>query len=149
MRVFLLAAASKEGLGYAVGQRLLAVGHSVAALVQSVPANWNWGAEWVVGQFGDRGVQQEMERADAVIDADLPLGLGFESTKIADRRPFLLRRALKGSGKPLIMTSTASVLGDTDRRQWARMHSCTHLPIMPTWLAWRRRSAALTIFVGL
>jgi nucleoside-diphosphate-sugar epimerase len=113
MRVFLLAAASKEGLGYAVGQRLLAAGHSVAALVQSVPANWNWGVEWVVGQFGDRGVQQEIERADAVIDADLPLGLGFESTKIADRRPSLLRRALKGSGKPLIMTSTASVLGDT------------------------------------
>jgi len=113
MRVFLLAAASKEGLGYAVGQRLLAAGHSVAALVQSVPANWNWGVEWVVGQFGDRGVQQEIERADAVIDADLPLGLGLESTKIADCRPSLLRRALKGSGKPLIMTSTASVLGDT------------------------------------
>ena len=85
----------------------------MAALVQSVPANWNWGVEWVVGQFGDRGVQQEIERADAVIDADLPLGLGFESTKITDRRPSLLRRALKGSGKPLIMTSTASVLGDT------------------------------------
>jgi nucleoside-diphosphate-sugar epimerase len=126
MRVFLLGAASKRALGYVVGQRLLAVGHSVAVLVESAQWSWDCGVEWIVGQFDDRGVRQELERADAVIDADLPLGLGFESTQIADRRPSLLRRALKGSGKPLIMTSSAAVLGDTGPtpvNENARLHT--------------------------
>jgi nucleoside-diphosphate-sugar epimerase len=113
MRVFLLGAASKRALGFVIGQRLLAAGHSVVVLVDSDTTRWECGVEWVTGQFGESGVQNELKRADAVIDADLPLGLGFESTRLADRRPSLLRRALKGSGKPLVMTSTAAVLGDT------------------------------------
>jgi nucleoside-diphosphate-sugar epimerase len=113
MRVFLLGASSKLAFGHAVGQRLLAAGHSVAAWSESATGNPNCGVEWISGQFDNGGLQQELERADAVIDADLPPGLGLESTRIADRRPALLRDALKGSGKPLIMTSSASVLGDT------------------------------------
>lgn len=113
MRVFLLGAASKRALGFVIGERLLAAGHSVAVLVESDTHRWEWGVEWVTGRLDESRIRNELNRADAVIDADLPLGLGFQSTKIADRRPSLLRRALKGSGKPLVMTSSAAVLGDT------------------------------------
>lgn len=125
MRVFLLGAASKLSLGYVIGQRLLAAGHSVVVLVESDTYRWECGVEWVTGQLNEGCVQNELNRADALIDADLPLGLGFQSTKIADRRPSLLRRALKGSGKPLVMTSSAAVLGDTGPRA---VGESAHLP---------------------
>jgi nucleoside-diphosphate-sugar epimerase len=48
-----------------------------------------------------------------VIDAHLPCVFGSEKPRTADLRPCFLRRALAGSGKPLIVTSDAGVLGDT------------------------------------
>jgi nucleoside-diphosphate-sugar epimerase len=114
MRVFLCG--RELGLGFVVGQRLLADGHKVTMLTSHedlVPNLAKNKMRPVLGHIQDASVQQQLARADAVIDVELPSTLLLQRVHVARLRPSLLARALQGSGRPLIVTSSAAVLGDT------------------------------------
>jgi len=114
MRIFLCG--HELGLGFAVGQRLLADGHKVTMLTTSDDLMPNLAKNKmtpVLGQIEDASVQQQLAKADAVIDVELPNTLLLRRVRVARLRPYLLARALQGSDRPLIVTSSAAILGDT------------------------------------
>ncbi len=112
MRVLLFGGNTKLSHGYFVGQKLLARGHTVVALTSE---SWRFdcGFEWVTGELEDTEGRREIERADAIIDTEPPVAIGSQKSRISELRPARLMRALEGSGKPLIVSSDALVLGDT------------------------------------
>jgi nucleoside-diphosphate-sugar epimerase len=112
MRILLFGAESKLACGYYIGQRLLAMGHSVAV---SVKSDWRFdcGVQWIKGELDDASIQREISRADAVIDARAPVVVRSGNVKVNELRPCLLMRSLEGTGKRLIVTSDAHVLGET------------------------------------
>ena len=113
MRVLLLGAESKLGCGYFIGQKLLAHGYTVVALAGSELARFDCGVKWIVGKPEDAGFQSAILKADAVVDAQLPSVVHSDNVRIARLRPLLLMRSLEGTGKRLIITSDAAVIGET------------------------------------
>jgi nucleoside-diphosphate-sugar epimerase len=113
MRVLLFGAEAKFGCGYFIGQRLLAMGHKVTALTLSERVAFECGVTWITGDLDAARVQREVSRADAVIDAQKPVVVRSKNVRVASLRPYLLLRALEGTGKRLVVTSTAAVLGET------------------------------------
>ena len=116
MRVFVCGAEYRNSPGFAIAKRLLAEGHSVAALSRfrgGGQSLTNIGIELVVGDVEDADVQGQIVKADAVIDAELPRPDTREKKELARLRPSLLRRTLEGADRPLIATSSVDVLGDT------------------------------------
>lgn len=114
MRVFLCG--GELGLGFVVGQRLLAKGHKVTMLTsyeELIPNLTKNKMNPILGFVQDASVQQKVAKADAVIDVELPNTLLLRKVHVARLRPYLLARTLRGSGRPLIATSSAAVLGDT------------------------------------
>lgn len=114
MRIFLCG--HELGLGFVVGQRLLADGHKVTMLTTCDDLMPNLAKNKmspVLGRVEDASVQQRLAKADAVIDLELPNTLLLQKVQVARLRPYLLARALRGSGRPLIVTSSAAILGDT------------------------------------
>ena len=67
----------------------------------------------VLGEVHDAAVQRRIEKVNAVIDVELPFTFPARRIRTARLRPSLLKLALEGSGRPLIVTSSAAVLGDT------------------------------------
>lgn len=116
MRIFLCG--HELGLGFVVGQRLLADGHKVTMLTQCDDLMSNLSKNEmspVLGRVEDASVQQQLAKADAVIDVELPNAQLLRKVQVARLRPYILARALQGSGRPLIVTSSAAILGDTGR----------------------------------
>jgi nucleoside-diphosphate-sugar epimerase len=114
MRIFLCG--HELGLGFVVGQRLLAEGHKVTMLTTSEDLLPNLAKNQmnpVLGHVEDASVQQQLAKADAVIDVELPNTLLLQKVHVARLRPYLLARVLQGSSRPLIVTSSAAVIGDT------------------------------------
>jgi nucleoside-diphosphate-sugar epimerase len=130
MRVFLCGVDS--GLGFAIAQRLMKEGHSVSAVTHYDVRSWKKsGVKAILGEVADTSILQTLRRpaaqealtkADAVIDAELPPSWSSATSpdtfpgkwiRVARLRPSLLRRVLEGSGRPLIVTSSAAILGDT------------------------------------
>ena len=117
MRVFVCG--DELGLGFVVAQRLLSQGHKVMMLTSFddlIPNLTKNGMNPVRGQIQDTAPQRQLAKADAVIDASVPSTYPLKKVYVSRLRPSLLRRALEGSGRPLIMTSSAAVLGDTGSR---------------------------------
>jgi len=67
----------------------------------------------VLGEITDDDPQRLLGKADAVIDAAFPFTFPKKRVHTARLRPVLLRNALKSSGRLLIVTSHAAILGDT------------------------------------
>jgi nucleoside-diphosphate-sugar epimerase len=114
MRVFI--SGSELGFGFVVGRRLVAAGHKVAILTSFedlIPNLTKNKLNPVLGDVRDAEVQREAAKADAVIDVDTPFTFPRKRVHVSRLRPSLLRRALKGSGKTLIVTSHTAILGDT------------------------------------
>jgi len=114
MRVFLCG--GELGLGFVVARRLLAEGHTIIMLTSHedlMPNLTKNKLNPVLGQIQDAAVQRQLTKADAVIDVELPNTVLLKRVHIAHLRPHLLARALQGSGRALIVTSSAAVLGDT------------------------------------
>lgn len=114
MRVFICG--GELGLGFVVGQRLLAEGHKVTILTSHedlIPNLTKNRLNPVLGHVKNASVQQQLEQADAVIDVELPNTALHKKVHVARLRPYLLARALKSSDRPLIITSSAAILGDT------------------------------------
>jgi nucleoside-diphosphate-sugar epimerase len=61
----------------------------------------------------DEVVQRQLVKADAVIDVECPFTFPRKKVQVARLRPSLLRKALEGSGRALIVTGDAAILGDT------------------------------------
>lgn len=104
------------GLGFVVGQQLLAAGHTVTMLTcyeDLVPNLTKNNITPIVGHVLDASVQQSIRRADAVIDVECPNPLLSRRVYVNRLRPFLLAQALEGTGRPLVVTTGAAVLGDT------------------------------------
>jgi hypothetical protein len=117
MRVFVCG--DELGLGFVVAQRLLSQGHKVMMLTNFddlIPNLTKNGVHPVRGQIQDAAPQRQLAKADAVIDTSVPSTYPLKKGYVSRLRPSLLRRALEGSGRPLIMTSSAAVLGDTGSR---------------------------------
>jgi nucleoside-diphosphate-sugar epimerase len=117
MRVFVCG--DELGLGFVIAQRLLSQGHKVTMLTNFddlIPNLTKNGMNPVWGQIQDAAPQRQLAKADAVIDASVPSTYPLKKGYVSRLRPSLLRRALEGSGRPLIMTSSAAVLGDTGSR---------------------------------
>src|SRR6266566_4474076 len=111
MRVFVCG--DELGLGFVVAQRLLSQGHKVMMLTSFddlIPNLTKNGMNPVRGHIQDTFPQRQLAKADAVIDASVPSTYPLKKVYVSRLRPSLLRRALEGSGRPLIMTSSAAVL---------------------------------------
>jgi nucleoside-diphosphate-sugar epimerase len=114
MRIFLCG--SELGLGFVVGQRLLAEGHKVTMLTSYEDLMPNLSKNKmnpVLGSTHDPPAQLSITKADAVIDVECPNPLLLRRVHVDRLRPYRLARALQGSDRPLIVTSSAAVLGDT------------------------------------
>ena len=114
MHVFVCGA--ELGIGFVVAQRLLAEGHKVTMLTSFedlVPNLAKNNMNPVLGDVQDAAVRQQIAKADAVIDVELPNTLLLQKVRVARLRPYLLAQLLRDSGKSLIVTSSAAVLGDT------------------------------------
>lgn len=114
MRVFVCG--QEFDLGVVVAQRLLAGHHKVSLLIsheERIPWLSKQGITAVLGCVGDAAIQSQLSKADAVIDVELPFMFPRKKVQVARLRPSLLVRALEGSGKLLIVTSDAAILGDT------------------------------------
>jgi nucleoside-diphosphate-sugar epimerase len=114
MQVFVCG--SELGIGFVVAKRLLDEGHEVTMLTSFedlIPNLTKNKMNPVLGDVHDAAVQQQIEKADAVIDVDLPFTFPARRIPVASLRPSILKQALEGSGRPLIITSSAAVLGDT------------------------------------
>jgi nucleoside-diphosphate-sugar epimerase len=116
------------GLGFLIARRLVAEGHQVNVLTRSedlIPNLKKNGLNPVLGEITDDDPQSLLRKADAVIDAAFPFTFPKRRVHIARLRPVLLRNALKSSGRLLIVTSHAGILGDTGpipARESARAH---------------------------
>lgn len=107
---------SELGIGFVVARRMLDEGHQVSMLTSSedlIPNLTKNKMNPVLGEVRDPTVQRRMEKVDAVIDVELPMTFPARRIRVARLRPLLLKRALEGSGRPLLVTSSAAVLGDT------------------------------------
>ena len=116
MQIALLGANSKFSTGLAIGQSLIEQGHSVSALTTFDLGRLKVARgeiQYFQGELDDPAVRRILDKADAVIDAELPTVLPSDKIRTADVRPCRLRRALAGTGKTLIVTSNSGVLGDT------------------------------------
>ena len=114
MHVFLCGA--ELGIGFVVAQRLLAEGHKVTMLTGFeglVPNLAKNNMNPILGDVQDAAVRQEIAKADAVIDVELPNTLLLQKVRVTRLRPYLLAQLLRNSGRSLIVTSSAAVLGDT------------------------------------
>ena len=115
MRVVLCGVEYESKLGDAVGRRLSLQGHSVViwARAAGIPSRRREGdSHRITGDIADDGVRREILAADVLIDLWRPV-LFNSLRNVEVPRPLLLRRALKDSGKSLIVTSSVHVLGDT------------------------------------
>jgi nucleoside-diphosphate-sugar epimerase len=114
MRVFVCG--HEFDLGVVVAQRLIRQGHKVALLI-SYPERIAWlrknRIQPVLGDIPGAAVQEQLARSDAVIDVELPFTFPRKRIQVPRLRPSMLSRALEGSGKVLIVTSDAAILGDT------------------------------------
>src|SRR5438477_12656582 len=116
MRVFVCGAEYRNSPGFAIAKRLLAEGHSVAALSRfrgGGESVTNIGIELVVGDVEDADVQGQIVKADAVIDAELARPDTREQKEVARLRPSVLRRALEGGDRAVSATSSGGGVGDT------------------------------------
>lgn len=104
MRIFLCG--HELGLGFIVDQRLLAEGHQVTILTtyeDLLPHLAKNKMNPVLGHVEDASVQQQVAKADAVIEVELPNTLLRQRVRVARLRPYRLARALRGSDRPLIV----------------------------------------------
>lgn len=114
MRVFLCG--HELGLGFVVGQQLLAEGHTVTMLTSYedlIPNLTKNNLNPILGHVHDASVRQSIRKADAVIDVECPNPLLSRRVYVNRLRPFLLAQVLEGTGLPLIVTTGPAVLGDT------------------------------------
>jgi len=114
MRVFVCG--NELGLGFVIARRLVSDGHKVSILTRFeslIPNLTKNGLSPVLGEIRDKVPKQMLAKADAVIDAELPPHSLRRRVRIGQLRPVLIRQALAGSNRPLIVTSHAAVLGDT------------------------------------
>src|SRR5215831_8558443 len=114
MRIFVCG--HELGLGFVIARRLVAEGHQVNILTgfEDLTANLTKnGMNPVLGEITDDASQRILGKADAVIDAAFPCTFPKKRVHTAQLRPVLLRNALKSSGKLLVVTSHAAILGDT------------------------------------
>ena len=114
MRVFLCG--HELGLGFVVGQRLLAEGHTVTMLTSFedlIPNLTKNRMNPILGRVQDASVHQSIRKADAVIDVECPNPLLSRRVYVTRLRPYLLAQILEGTGRPLLVTTGAAVLGDT------------------------------------
>jgi nucleoside-diphosphate-sugar epimerase len=140
MHVFLLGADAQRSRGIAIAKRLSADGHSVTALTwfdTKVRERGQGPVDYIKGDLTDATILRRFEKADAVIDTTFP-NLHTEGTmdplppsKIRLR---VLRRLLAGSGKPLVVTSDFTVLGNTTRTPVTERAPAKPLPNF-AWLA--------------
>jgi nucleoside-diphosphate-sugar epimerase len=140
MHVFLLGADAQRSRGIAVAKRLSADGHSVTALTwfdTRIRERGQGPVDYIKGELTDPAILRLFEKADAVIDTTFPRNHAEDSldplppSKI---RPRVLRRLLAGSGKPLVITSDFSVLGNTTRTPVTERAPAKPLPNF-AWLA--------------
>jgi nucleoside-diphosphate-sugar epimerase len=126
MRVFVCG--DELGLAFVIARRLLEEGHKVNLLTgfeNLIPNLTKNGMNPVLGGIRDGVPQKALAKADAVIDAKLPGTFPRKRVHVSRLRPMLLKNALAGSGRLLIMTSDAAVLGDTGPQpvtESARLH---------------------------
>jgi nucleoside-diphosphate-sugar epimerase len=114
MRIFVCG--HELGLGFVLARRLVAGGHRVNILTSFedlIPNLTKNGLNPVLGEITDGDPQRLLAKADAVIDAAFPFTFPKKRVRTAQLRPVLLRDALKSSGRLLIVTSHAAILGDT------------------------------------
>jgi nucleoside-diphosphate-sugar epimerase len=113
MKIFLLGAEARRSLGYTIGQRLIEQGHTVCALARSAKAVDNvvkGGMKLAKGELADAVAARKLERADAVIDVRI-LVVTKERELVRDRSTLL--KALEGSGRLMIATSSRTIFGNT------------------------------------
>jgi nucleoside-diphosphate-sugar epimerase len=114
MRIFVCG--DEIGLGFVIARRLMTEGHHVNILTgfeDMIPNLKKNGLNPVLGAITDDDPQRLLGKADAVIDAAFPFTFPKKRVHTARLRPALLRNALKSSGRLLIVTSHAAILGDT------------------------------------
>jgi nucleoside-diphosphate-sugar epimerase len=114
MRIFVCG--HELGLGFVIARRLVEKGHQVDVLTafeDLIPNLRKNGLNPVLGEITDDDPQRVLGKADAVIDAAFPFTFPKKRVHSARLRPVLLRNALKSSGRLLIVTSHAAILGDT------------------------------------
>ena len=107
-------------LGFAVAKRLIAGGDRVTAPTVYPASSWRKSGVKAfttdhepLKQLQDPRVQHELAKAEAVIDVVLPAAWHLERVHLSRLRPILLRRSLAGSGRTVLVSSSAAVLGDT------------------------------------
>jgi nucleoside-diphosphate-sugar epimerase len=114
MRVFVCGA--ELGLGFVVAQRLLAEGHKVTMLTSFedlIPNLTKNKMNPVLGRIQDAAIQRQLAKAEAAIDVELPNTTLLQKVQVARLRPSLLKQSFEGSKRPLIVTSSPAILGDT------------------------------------
>ncbi len=114
MRVFLCG--HELGLGFVIARRLVKQGHTLNVLTSFpnlIPNLTKNGLSPILGKITDDGPQRLLAKADAVIDTEFPSTFPKKRVRIEQLRPSLLKRAFDFSGRVLIVTSHAAVLGDT------------------------------------
>lgn len=114
MRVFICG--HELGLGFVIGRRLANAGHKVSILTEFddlIPNLTKNGLNPVLGEITDDIPGRLLAKADVVIDTAFPFTFPKKRIRTKRLRPILLRDAAATSGKLLIATSHAAVLGDT------------------------------------
>jgi nucleoside-diphosphate-sugar epimerase len=114
MRIFVCG--HELGLGFVIARRLLVEGHQVNILTgfeDLIPNLKKNELNPVLGEITDDDPQRLLGKADAVIDAAFPFTFQNKRFVTSRLRPVLLRNSLKSSGRLLIVTSHAAILGDT------------------------------------
>ena len=104
------------GLGFVIARRLAAEGHQVNILTSFedlIPNLTKNGLKPVLGEITDDDPQRLLGKADVAIDAAFPFSFPKKRVYTARLRPVLLRNVLKSSGRLLIVTSHAAIVGDT------------------------------------
>jgi len=116
MKVFLTGATGY--VGARVAKRLKARGHSVVGLVRSEETRQKLRAQGMDAVVGDLAVPESfieaLRSADGVIHTAFNhAGDFFEEVKTEQRAIEAMLDALRGSGKPFVVTNGTGVLGDT------------------------------------